>query len=208
MKNQANYLWRSIEVNALKRLIKDIPIYAPIYDLGCGYEQIAKKVFPNHEIIGVDLKYNPDIKADICHLPLKDNSVNTVFCNSVLEHMKNMGEALAEIKRILKPQGILIFTVPTNKEIGLAKIRNHWLGHYNCFDIITWYAILQNLGFSIGNIEYYLDSHNVLRWDLLAMYQKIFRVPIVPKKTIDRWIDGDSSSKHCSAIAILAVKNV
>lgn len=49
------------------------------------------------------------VKADICHLPFKDNYADYVECNDVIEHqpMSNVAHFLKEIYRVLKPGGKL-----------------------------------------------------------------------------------------------------
>ena len=44
--------------------------------------------------------------ADICSLPFPDNSFDAVFSSAVLEHLADPVQALQEIFRVLKPQGL------------------------------------------------------------------------------------------------------
>lgn len=46
------------------------------------------------------------------HLPFPDSSFDKVVCAEVLEHVYNKDEALLELRRVLKPGGILVITVP------------------------------------------------------------------------------------------------
>ena len=48
--------------------------------------------------------------ADAIHLPFKDETVGVVTCFDVLHHIKAWKNALKEIKRVLKPNGYLIYT--------------------------------------------------------------------------------------------------
>lgn len=51
--------------------------------------------------------------VDICRMSgIPDASFDAVWCSHVLEHVQNPGLALAEIRRILKPQGLLFLIVP------------------------------------------------------------------------------------------------
>lgn len=57
------------------------------------------------------------VEASICDLekdklPFNDNSFNLVIANQVFEHLKNIFSPLSEIHRVLKPGGILVFSVP------------------------------------------------------------------------------------------------
>jgi len=49
---------------------------------------------------------------DGSNLPLPDRSVDATVCFEVLEHVPDEGAALAEIRRVLKPGGDFVLTVP------------------------------------------------------------------------------------------------
>lgn len=51
-------------------------------------------------------------EVDMRHLPFSDDSHDIVIHSDVLEHVDNPGAGLAECFRILKPNGVLIFTIP------------------------------------------------------------------------------------------------
>jgi SAM-dependent methyltransferase len=52
------------------------------------------------------------VKMDIHTMPFADNHFDVVLCNHVLEHVRDDRQALAEIKRVLKPGGWAILLVP------------------------------------------------------------------------------------------------
>lgn len=56
--------------------------------------------------------YNPDIIGDIHALPFADNSIDSIVCLSVLEHIEDPMLACREMYRVLKPQGALFLYVP------------------------------------------------------------------------------------------------
>lgn len=80
-----------------------------IVDLGCGNA-------PVEGAIGIDIRAyeNTDVQGDVCHLPLKTESVDHVHASQLFEHLT--GEQLAsvfeEVYRVLKPGGTLKFDVP------------------------------------------------------------------------------------------------
>jgi SAM-dependent methyltransferase len=53
-----------------------------------------------------------DVLADIQHLPFADATADAVICTSVLEHVGNAHDCISEIKRVLKPGGLVYVTVP------------------------------------------------------------------------------------------------
>jgi ubiquinone/menaquinone biosynthesis C-methylase UbiE len=56
--------------------------------------------------------YHPDIVGDIHALPMADNSVDAIFCSSVIEHVENPIKAVEEIYRVFKPGGYAYFYAP------------------------------------------------------------------------------------------------
>lgn len=63
--------------------------------------------------IGADLDPLEDqVKIDITNIEYPDGSFDAVICNHVLEHVPEAQQALAELRRILAPEGWAIITVP------------------------------------------------------------------------------------------------
>ncbi|MFO7568368.1 MAG: methyltransferase domain-containing protein [Smithellaceae bacterium] len=105
-----------------------------ILDAGCGSGRHLRGLakLPGLKIVGVDrnpkdvaaamasLKNMPDaqsedfqvMSADINSLPFEDGYFDCVICSEVLEHIYEHEEALAELVRVLKPQGQLVVSVP------------------------------------------------------------------------------------------------
>jgi ubiquinone/menaquinone biosynthesis C-methylase UbiE len=70
-------------------------------------EQLKKKLmhFENLEINNVTLT-----KCDACKMPFENNYFDLVFMVAVLQEIPDRKKALLEIKRVLKPQGVLAIT--------------------------------------------------------------------------------------------------
>lgn len=45
-------------------------------------------------------------------LPFPDASMDAVVCSEVLEHVENAEDVIAEISRVLQPDGVLVFSMP------------------------------------------------------------------------------------------------
>jgi SAM-dependent methyltransferase len=77
-------------------------------NLGSGVVRIAPGV------VNVDITpyEGVDIIADITNLPQKDNSVDCIICDQVLEHVPEYDKAVSEIKRILAPGGYCYIGTP------------------------------------------------------------------------------------------------
>ena len=57
-------------------------------------------------------------QADAHQLPFPDASFDVAVCLEVLEHLRDYRQALAEIRRVLRPSGKLIASIPYRKEGG------------------------------------------------------------------------------------------
>lgn len=79
-----------------------------ILNLGSGTRRLHK------EIINIDVYpfENVDIVADIKNIPIRDGACDMVICDSVLEHVGEVGIAIQEITRVIKKGGYLYVTVP------------------------------------------------------------------------------------------------
>ena len=98
-----------------------------VLDCGCGPGTIsmglAKAVAPG-ELHGVDIEASQVAMAqaaarsgghdnahfqvsDATNLPFADNTFDVVHCHAILMHVPNLTQVLAEVKRVLKPGGIL-----------------------------------------------------------------------------------------------------
>lgn len=91
-----------------------------LLDAGAGECKWAEH-FPEAKYIGLDYKVGDatwdfgkvQIEADLNeHIPLEENSVDTIISIQVLEHLSNPQQAMREMARVLKPGGQLFLTTP------------------------------------------------------------------------------------------------
>lgn len=64
-----------------------------------------------------DLYQEADYKIDIQNINLQNECFDLIFCNHILEHVENHQKALIELKRILSKNGVLILSVPINRNL-------------------------------------------------------------------------------------------
>ena len=91
-----------------------------VLNVGSGGEIAGKinKVLAQNNIsvkitsLDISKDRNPDIVGDVCDMPFPDNNFDSVFLMEVLEHVHSPHKAISEIYRVLKPGGILVFSVP------------------------------------------------------------------------------------------------
>ena len=160
-------LLRAIECRELSTLRFD----RPILDLGCGDGLFGRIFFGTHTAVEVGLDYSmrelrtsasrgdtaaptpyqSHVRGDIGKLPFADSTFATVFANGVLEHVNDLPAGLAEIARVMRPDGHLMCTVPTMASelelSGAAALR--WLGTES---LAQSYAMLYNRVFGQINV--------------------------------------------------------
>lgn len=94
-----------------------------LLDIGCGKMPYKKYLLDQANITnytGLDiadaLNYHPDIKPDLIWdgrvIPMPDKSYDAAMATEVLEHCPETDIVLKEIFRVLKPGGVIFFTVP------------------------------------------------------------------------------------------------
>lgn len=101
---------------------KSLPIIEPIYEFGShqvpGQEGFAdlRPIFPDMEYVGSDMRegVGVDRVLNLHHIDLPDESVGTVLCLDTLEHVEYPRRAMEEIRRILKPDGLVVISSVMN----------------------------------------------------------------------------------------------
>lgn len=87
-----------------------------VLDAGCGHAPYFDLIKPySTQLIPLDhILSHPDQKicADVSHLPLLSNSMDSVLSVQVFEHVANPFEAIREVGRVLRPGGVLLLSVP------------------------------------------------------------------------------------------------
>lgn len=116
-----------------------------ILDLGCGDGTHADIVYrlgqvevygidPSDDIIRLAQSRYPGINfqaASAYNLPYEDNFFDFVYLIDVIEHLKEPAKMLAEVRRVLKPGGIVAIQTPNYPIKRLYDLynfvgKNHW----------------------------------------------------------------------------------
>ncbi|HET6547749.1 MAG TPA: methyltransferase domain-containing protein [Solirubrobacter sp.] len=90
---------------------------ATVVDLGCGRGDsvdVFRAADPGVRWIGVEVpgsefETRPDVELrlfDGLRLPFEDGSVDVVFCKQVLEHVERLDLLVADVARVLRPDGV------------------------------------------------------------------------------------------------------
>src|ERR1700722_10082699 len=114
----------------------------PFCDVGCGaYPSYAREIAAmGKRVYGLDFTFNflclaqrnsggmKLAQADATQMPYRDFAFDAVICSEIAEHIPDDRAAVQEIARVLKPGGLLFFTVPNlwnaNRIIEMVKARD------------------------------------------------------------------------------------
>ena len=211
-------LVRSIEA----RMIKGFDFPEPVLDFGCGDGHFGCVSLDGSTATGVDASmsslreadamqcYRSLIQADDLGLPFDSGTFNSALCNSVLEHIPNVESALVELRRVLKPECMLVFTVPSIffsnflsvglilKKCGLYTLSNYYKKffdrvsrHHHYRSPEEWRVLLGNAGFNMESFTYYCSIRAL--WAI--EWGHYFGLPsLLTRKLIGKWIVSKSST--------------
>ena len=93
----------------LERYATDVTVL----EIGGGrvtHNHSYEDIFPNRHTVDIDPARQPDTIADAHSLPLTDSSFEFILCTEVLEHLHTPTQAISEMQRVLKPEGVLVLT--------------------------------------------------------------------------------------------------
>lgn len=91
-----------------KSFLGKYPMEGKTLNIGSGPKILSK------EVVNVDIHPYPGVEiiADGSKIPLQDESVSRIISDNVLEHVSLPSHAVAEMKRLLKKDGVVYFSTP------------------------------------------------------------------------------------------------
>lgn len=122
--------------------IGPLPASPTLLDLGCSSGYLLadlRSAHPPATLIGVDLvgagllkahELVPEarlLRADVCRLPLGDESVDGIVSANLFEHVPDDVQALREVARVLRPGARAVLVVPAGP--GTYDYYDRFLGH-------------------------------------------------------------------------------
>jgi SAM-dependent methyltransferase len=189
--------WRAIELAAVVR--HGLP-GATGLDLGCGDGKLMSIVLgasgTSPSLVGVDIDaletrdavasgvYQRVHTAPGERIPEPDASFDFVFSNSVLEHIDDLEPVIAEVQRLLRPNGAFVFTVPSagfhdclagpllpwsDRQRYLETIDRR-CAHRRYWSEAQWRECLARHGLDVAHAVPYLTAPEVQRWETLSRF--------------------------------------
>ena len=128
--DQHDALEREVGERLIERLVftRTPPLH--ILDLGCGTGSASMKLaerFPDAELTCFDLSLemlklssgrtvggegSRNVMGDLTSLPFSARSADLVFSNLAMQWAGDLVQAFNEIRRVLRPEGMLLFSIP------------------------------------------------------------------------------------------------
>lgn len=112
---------RQQEFDAVKPWLKQKLVdQARVLEVGGGNGLLAGRLAEmGFDVISIDPEprepsYFPVARGDCTRLEFEDGAFDVIFSSNVLEHVDDLGAALAEMRRVLKEGGIMVHTMPTH----------------------------------------------------------------------------------------------
>ncbi|HXF95065.1 MAG TPA: class I SAM-dependent methyltransferase [Gemmatimonadales bacterium] len=137
-----------------------VPAGAAVLDIGAR-DRGLRRFLPEVRYQGIDIDpafAHPEVLIhDISRgLPLPDGAYDFVFCLEVLEHVPHPFATLEEIRRVLKPGGVLVLSVPNPyhfKEIlwNVFRIPDRQ-GHFFTWTWQTMTRLAEAVGFRLDRL--------------------------------------------------------
>ncbi|HEY2386089.1 MAG TPA: glycosyltransferase [Candidatus Binatia bacterium] len=147
-------------------------------DVGCGSSIILQSI--NH-VVGIDILHNklrymrrydvPVVRASTFALPIADEQFDCVISSQVIEHIPYDDVIFTELRRVLRPGGLLILGTPDYATIGWRTIeplygffapggyKDEHITHYTRDGLI---ATCRRFGFELEDVAYVFRSELVL----------------------------------------------
>lgn len=157
-----------------------------ILDIGCGPGVQIPYLAPKNTLIGLDISKHALLRAkkngyigleanlDGCHLPFQDGQFDIVVATDILEHLFGPLEVLQEIRRVLKPNGFALISVPNHFDLGMRwrifrgkGLLLPWHPQYRIWDYIhlryfTWKDVQDFMDVGDLKIEHLFAKENPL----------------------------------------------
>jgi SAM-dependent methyltransferase len=140
-------------VAAVRSFAESLPRGARVLDAGAGMAPY-RELFAHCDYVTHDWPASPheraaqaDVVADLRSLPVADGGFDAALCTEVLEHIATPVDAVSELRRVLRPGGRMLVTVPF-----VAQLHEEPHDHYR-YTSFGLGGLLERGGFEVDAVE-------------------------------------------------------
>jgi len=183
---------RRVLERAIERL--GLPAGARILDAGCGSGRNMVELARHGSVTGVELSdasvelarerdSGEVLEGSVMDMPIDDDTFDLVVSLDVIEHLDDDVGALRELRRVTRPGGALLVTVPAYQWLwsGHDEI-NH---HRRRYDRATLLAAADDAGWSCELVTHF----NSLLLPVAILLRALERIgPVSSNSSLDLWV--------------------
>jgi SAM-dependent methyltransferase len=112
------------------KVVEWVPLGSKILDAACGIGLMLSDLSAAYEATGIDISADyvqhareQGLDAEVGwleNLPFDTDTFDAAVCSDAMEHVQYPDRVLAELKRVIKPEGVLVVRVPDGIHTGVG----------------------------------------------------------------------------------------
>ncbi len=163
---------KNIRLYEISLVLKYLPPGSKILEIGAGKGWQAKYLAEHQfDVFAIDIHHSDDsVEFDVKrfdgkHIPFPDSYFDVVYSSNVLEHIPEIFTFIEEIKRVLKPNGLMIHLLPTSSWRFWTILTDYLVALKNPFYLLKYPLPIRHGAHGDAISELWLFSH--YRWKAL-----------------------------------------
>ncbi|MEA2456768.1 MAG: hypothetical protein QOI45_3030 [Thermoleophilaceae bacterium] len=157
------------------------PAAPRVLDLGCGAGgsvDLFRSLEPRVQWTGADIAHSPEVAErtrddaefvtfDGEHLPFADATFDLVYCKQVLEHVQRPRPLIAEVARVLRPDG---WFAGSTSQLEAFHSRSLW--NYTPYGLMV---LADEAGLELTEVRPVIDGFTLVAWRALGTPRSFYR---------------------------------